>query len=79
MRGDYFDNKIDLSQFKSFDEAYHQLMVDLTELCINAINLVIPKDDNIKNIYISGGFAKNEIFTTYIATKYPDKKYILLS
>ena len=74
MPKDYIDSKIELSQFKSFEEAYHQLMIDLSELCINAINLIIPKEDNIKKLYISGGFAKNEIFTTYIATKYSDKK-----
>ncbi len=71
---DYIENKIELSQFNSFEEAYHQLMLDLSELCINAISLIIPKTDDIKKIYISGGFAKNEIFTTYIATNYPDKK-----
>ncbi|MCG8699873.1 MAG: hypothetical protein MI922_17595, partial [Bacteroidales bacterium] len=36
--GDYIDN-VDLSQFTSFEEAYHQLMMDITELNIESLNL----------------------------------------
>ncbi|HZL76927.1 MAG TPA: FGGY family carbohydrate kinase, partial [Bacteroidales bacterium] len=47
----FFDNdpfsrevkeKIDLFVFKSFEEAYHRLMVELSELAVEAIDLVIP-------------------------------------
>lgn len=49
-------------------------MIDLTRMSIESFDLVLAKDDQSKNIYISGGFARNEIFVKIIATKYPDKK-----
>lgn len=71
---DYIDRDIDLSLFSSFEEAYHRLMIDLTDLCIKSIGLILPKKDDIGHIYISGGFAKNEIFVRYLAESMPDKR-----
>ncbi len=68
------NKNIDFSLFKSFDEGYHQLMIELCNLTIEAINLVIPSDDKIENIYITGGFSKNELFVKMIASAYPSKK-----
>ncbi len=70
---DGIDITVDLNMFTSFDEAYNRLVLDLTLLEIEALNLVIPKNDNSKNIYISGGFANNEIFTRLIAAYFPKK------
>jgi sugar (pentulose or hexulose) kinase len=71
---DYIDNSVDLKQFASFDEAYHQLIIDITELAVEALQLVIPKKDSTKAIYVSGGFARNEIFVRLLANKLPGKK-----
>jgi sugar (pentulose or hexulose) kinase len=70
----YIDESVDYSQFATFEEAYHQLMMDLTTLNKLSIDMVIPKDDDIQCIYISGGFARNEIFVSHLATLYKDKK-----
>jgi sugar (pentulose or hexulose) kinase len=70
----YVDEAIDYSQFTSFDEAYHQLMIDLTLLNKRSIDMVIPEKDDIGCIYISGGFARNEIFVRCLATLYSNKK-----
>ncbi|MCA1747315.1 MAG: hypothetical protein LC655_06435, partial [Bacteroidales bacterium] len=70
----YIDESIDYSQFANFEEAYHQLMMDLTTLNKQSIDMVIPKDDDIECIYISGGFARNEIFVSHLATLYSNKK-----
>lgn len=64
---------IDLYQFFTFEEAYHQLMNELCDLTIEAINLVLPENDDIDNIYITGGFSKNEIFLNLIKEAYQDK------
>lgn len=69
----YIDDDIDLNTFKSPEEAYHQLMIDLTQLCIESINLIIGKKDETKSIYISGGFSRNAIFVELIKRHYPDK------
>jgi sugar (pentulose or hexulose) kinase len=69
-----FRDRIDLFDFKSFDEAYHQFMRELTELAIESIRLIIPSKDDTENIFITGGFAKNRIFLKLMARAFPDKK-----
>jgi hypothetical protein len=64
---------IDMYLFSSFDEAYHQLMNELGDLTIEAINLVLPEIDDTENIYLTGGFSKNELFQNVISGAYPYK------
>ena len=64
---------IDMYEFNSFEEAYHQLMNELCDLTILSVNLVLPKNDDISNIYITGGFSKNELFLNLITEAYPTK------
>ena len=64
---------IDLYVFSSIDEAYHQLMNELCDLTLEAINLVIPADDKTANIYITGGFSRNELFLNLIIAAFPTK------
>lgn len=68
---DYADREADLSVFDSFSEAYHKLMLDLTDLECEAISRILTGSDGIKNMYISGGFARNEIFVRQMATCFP--------
>lgn len=70
---DYVDISVDLSQFNNFDEAYHQLMYDLTLECANSIGLVSSDKDDVKNFFVSGGFARNEIFVRLLGNLFPDK------
>ncbi|MGW8314810.1 MAG: FGGY-family carbohydrate kinase [Bacteroidales bacterium] len=70
------DETPDLSAFGDFGEAYHQLMVDLTDLTVEAIRLIIPENDTAQKIYISGGFSKNPIFLHLIEVAFPDKRII---
>jgi len=65
--------KYDLFTFKTFEEGYHQLMVELAELTVESIDLVIPSDDDTENIYITGGFANNQLFLRLISDAYPTK------
>jgi sugar (pentulose or hexulose) kinase len=60
-------------EFSTFEEAYHQLMNELSDLTIDAINQVLSANDDTANIYITGGFSKNEIFQNLIAKGYPLK------
>ena len=64
---------IDMYEFSSFEEAYHQLMNELCDLTIESVNLVIPEKDDIANIYITGGFSKNLAFLNLIAEAYKSK------
>lgn len=71
---DYIDLSVDPGSFKSFDEAYHILMHDLVSLGLDSLRLIIPFNDKTKIVYISGGFARNEIFVKLLAAWLPDKK-----
>ncbi len=67
----------DLNNFESYDEAYFQLMVELTRLCIKSIELVIPAKDDTEIIYVSGGFARNDIFIRLLETEFTHKKVLV--
>ncbi len=69
-----FKERVDLFDFKSFDEGYHQLMSELSDLTYEAIRLILPENDDIENLFITGGFAKNKIFLKLIAKSFPSKK-----
>lgn len=77
FQGSVPDEFVDLSigkeSFDNFEEAYHQLVMDLVDLTEESIDLIIGKEDHTKNIYISGGFSKNPIFLKLIASRFPDK------
>jgi sugar (pentulose or hexulose) kinase len=68
---DYVDNDINIKQFSSVEEAYHQMVVDLARLAMGGLDLITPKKNDTKSIFISGGFARNEIFVRLIATWMP--------
>jgi sugar (pentulose or hexulose) kinase len=65
---------LNLSQFLTFADAYHQLMADLVDLCLESLDLIIPAEDHTKTVYISGGFARNELFVRLLAARLPGKK-----
>jgi sugar (pentulose or hexulose) kinase len=65
---------IDLYEFNTFEEAYYQLMKELGDLTIEAVNMVLPEDDETENIYITGGFSKNVLFCNIISKAFPTKR-----
>ena len=70
---DFLDNEVDLSQFDSFAEAYHKMMIDLIWYEIKSIENVIPESDTSNRIYISGGFASNDIYLKVLSGYFTDK------
>ena len=71
---DDVDSSVNLSHFLTFADAYHQLMLDLVDLSMESLNLIIPTEDHTKTVYISGGFARNELFVRLLASRLPGKK-----
>jgi len=71
---DNVDSSVNLSHFLTFADAYHQLMLDLVDLSMESLNLIIPTEDHTKTVYISGGFARNELFVRLLASRLPGKK-----
>ncbi len=64
----------ELFVFDNFIEGYHKLMIELSDLTVQAVQLVIPENDDIEIIYITGGFSKNPLFIRLVASSFPDKK-----
>ncbi|KJD35471.1 carbohydrate kinase [Tamlana sedimentorum] len=50
----------------SFDEAYHQLMLELVLLQIKSIKDVIGNDE-IKDLYVDGGFSDNDLYINLLS------------
>jgi sugar (pentulose or hexulose) kinase len=48
-------------------------VIDLTRVLKDSIDLVIPTTDETTTLYISGGFARNEIFVRLMASFYHEK------
>ena len=69
-----FRERIDMYQFRNFEMAYHQLMNELGDLTIGSISLILPENNDIENIYITGGFSGNAHFLNIIKERYPSKK-----
>ncbi|WP_319590774.1 FGGY family carbohydrate kinase [uncultured Draconibacterium sp.] len=67
----------DLNVFADYEEAYTKLMIDLTALCITSIQLVIPKNDDMEILYVSGGFARNPIFIHLLKSNFTGKKVLI--
>jgi sugar (pentulose or hexulose) kinase len=76
VRENQVDDLPDMGRFANFEEAYLQLMIDLTDLTAESIRMVIPEKDTSRKIFISGGFSKNPIFLHLIAGQFPDKKLV---
>ncbi len=60
----------DLSGFENFEEAYHQLMMDIMEQQVLSTKLIMP-GDSIKRIFVDGGFGKNSVYMQLLARAFP--------
>ncbi len=71
------DFKLDLEQlnnFESYELAYYQLIFEITQHVYAAIKIILDKGNNLKDVYISGGFNKNAIFVEYLRLIIPNQK-----
>ena len=70
----YVDKEADLSHYLTYADAYHQMMCDLVDVCMESFRLIIPADDRSELVYINGGFARNDSFVRLLAARLPDKR-----
>ncbi|WP_445736521.1 FGGY-family carbohydrate kinase [Mariniflexile sp.] len=61
--------------FKNFEQAYHQLMTELVLLQIKSIKSAIGEDD-IKRLYVDGGFSNNDLYIKLLSHHFRDKKLL---
>ncbi|WP_282122132.1 FGGY family carbohydrate kinase [Algibacter mikhailovii] len=55
-----------LQKFFSYETAYYQLVYEISKKVIVAIDLILDKDSELSNIFVSGGFNRNEVFLKYL-------------
>jgi sugar (pentulose or hexulose) kinase len=60
-----------LSDFETYEEAYHQLITDIVAQQVRSTNLVL-RGTGVKRIFVDGGFSKNSIFMYLMAEAFPD-------
>ncbi|MFN3404289.1 MAG: FGGY-family carbohydrate kinase [Cytophagaceae bacterium] len=67
-----YSGEWDLAGFKDYEEAYYQLILDLTSLL--KLSVLIADDNNAGKIFVDGGFSKNFIFMQFVANHFPEKQ-----
>jgi len=66
--------EVDLSVFNSYEEAYHQLVLDLVYL--QALSLTLAKGStDIEKVMITGGFCDNTLFMQLLASYFPEMNF----
>ena len=58
--------ELDHTGFKSFEEAFHHLMIEIVQHQLNSIKIA-RGDQGIKNLYIDGGFTDNDVFVQLLS------------
>ena len=59
----------DLNSFKSYEEAYHCIIADI--ILQQKVSTSLILNDSITKIFVDGGFGKNKIYMTLLATAFP--------
>ncbi|GAB4045481.1 FGGY-family carbohydrate kinase [Spirosoma litoris] len=69
MKGSLFGQR-NLVDFATYNEAYHQLILDIVSQQLISTNLVLAGSP-VKRIFVDGGFGKNPIYMNLLATAFP--------
>jgi len=74
---DYIDTSVNYNDFSDLRYAYHQFIIDLAIIIADSINLIISGKENIEQLYITGGFARNNIFIKMLASIFENKSVFI--
>jgi sugar (pentulose or hexulose) kinase len=61
----------DLNAFSTYEDAYHQLMLDIMQHQIKSTRLVL-NGSPVKRLFVDGGFSKNTIYMNLLAAAFPE-------
>lgn len=64
-------SKRDVHAFKTYEEAYHQLIADIIVQQVRATKLVLS-GTSVKRIFVDGGFSKNHIYMYLLAQAFAE-------
>jgi len=68
---DFEANESLLINFNNYEEAYYQLVFEISKKVMDAVDLILDKNSDLKDVYISGGFNKNNIFIEFLSLLNP--------
>ena len=71
IASDFIGNLHQLSNYKTYEEAYYQLIFEISHRVYLGIERILDSNNNLKNVYISGGFNRNDIFVEYLTQMMP--------
>jgi L-fuculokinase len=74
LRPDFFNSSRDLTSFKTFEEAYHQLLIDIVSF--QAASSALVAETTTRQLFVEGGFNKNKLFMKMLAGKFPKLKIL---
>ncbi|MDG1805664.1 FGGY family carbohydrate kinase [Flavicella sp.] len=63
----------------TYEEAYHQLLIELTHLQVNNIQAAKGGDASIKRLFVDGGFSDNDVFIKLLSHYLRDMKLLSTS
>ncbi|WP_406683205.1 FGGY family carbohydrate kinase [Seonamhaeicola sp. MEBiC1930] len=69
---DFRGNLDHLSHYFSYEVAYYQLIYEIAHHVYKGIQNILDKDNKLEDIYITGGFNKNNIFTEFLSLMMPN-------
>jgi sugar (pentulose or hexulose) kinase len=72
-----FENQ-DLAQFANFEEAYHQLLLNIIHQQKISTELVL-ENSPVKRIFVDGGFSKNSIYMNLLSKNFPQMEVFAAS
>jgi sugar (pentulose or hexulose) kinase len=70
------DFKGDLKQletFSDYEHAYYQLIFEISHRVHQGVERILDSKNNLKDIYISGGFNRNDMFVEYLTQMMPEQ------
>jgi hypothetical protein len=70
--------KRNLSDFSSYEEAYHQLIADIVKQQQFSTGLVLNGTET-KRIFVDGGFSKNPVYMNLLAAAFPQMEVFAAS
>ncbi len=73
MPEDFLGDFSGLSDFDNFEDAYYQLMFELTRFEKAQIHRILD-GDKLTNIIVTGGFIKNQLFIAFLEKFYPEMR-----
>jgi len=56
-----------LEKFKNYRKAYYQLTYEISKKVASGIDMILDEQNNLEEVYISGGFNKNEMFVEFLS------------